>query len=76
MLHDDTDGTVGAVAGAIDCCAACRGFDPRTEHLIVWPIDSCSEFGCLCTYITINAPTIQELLFLVFRNVFIFSKKE
>ena len=32
----------------IDYCAACSGFDPRTEPIFVWPTGSCSGSDCLC----------------------------
>ena len=32
---------------ATSCCAACRGFDPRTEQIFVLPTGSCSGSSCL-----------------------------
>lgn len=45
------DDTVGVVAERSNCCAACSGFDPRTEQLFVWPTESCSRSGCLYTWV-------------------------
>ena len=34
--------------GTTDYCAACRGFDPRTDQILEWPTGSFSGSGCLC----------------------------
>ena len=67
------DGKFSAVAERLDCCAAGRGFDSRTEQIFVWSTSNCFRSGRLCmwVYMFVNAPTTQEK-FLVWGNV---SKK-
>ena len=47
----------------------------RTEHMFVWPTDTCSGSGCLCmwVYMFVNAHTVQEII-LVWGNIFFLKK--
>ena len=38
---------------AIDCCAACHGFNSRTKQISLCPTDSCSRSSCLCMLVYI-----------------------